>query len=69
MGKIERAAAAAGETAETYIPRIIEEEGTVHKAAIRIGVYPNTINFWLRRNNMRLVTERVAHVERVKADA
>lgn len=59
MGKLEQAAAVAGEPVETYVPRVIAEEGTIHKAAVRLNVYPNTIKAWLQRNKMRLVTKRV----------
>lgn len=59
MGKLERAAEAAGEPVDAFIERMIAEEGTIHKAAVRLGVYPNTIKAWLERNNMRIVTRRV----------
>lgn len=59
MGKIERAAAAAGEPTDAFLARVIQEEGTIHKAAVRLGVYPNTIKAWLERNKLQIVTRRV----------
>lgn len=59
MGKLEQAAAAAGEPTDAFLARVIEEEGTIHKAAVRLNVYPNTIKAWLERNKMHIVTRRV----------
>lgn len=66
MGKLEEAARAAGEPVETFIPRIVEEEGTVFNAAVRLGVYPNTIKNWMKRNNYQLVLKRT--VEKVEPE-
>lgn len=69
MGKIEEAAAAAGETAETYVPRKIEEVGSVQNAAIHVfKVVPNTLNYWLERNGFDVV-HTVHVVKREKVDA
>jgi hypothetical protein len=45
-----------GEPLETLIPRIVQEEGAVHRAAVRLGVAPNSINNWLKKHGYRPVT-------------
>jgi hypothetical protein len=51
LAKLAQLAASAGEPLETYIPRLIAEEGSIHKAAVRAGVYPSAIRYWLKKNN------------------
>lgn len=52
------------EPLEVLIPRMITEEGSIHKAAIRLGVYPNAIQYWMKKNGYRLVTQQVATLEK-----
>lgn len=64
MAKLEQIASDAGESLETLIPRVIRETGSVHKAAIVLGVYPNAIRHWLDKNKLRLVIRRTVDVEK-----
>lgn len=64
MAKLEQIASDAGEPLETLIPRVIREQGSVHKAAIVLGVYPNAIRHWLEKNKLRLVVHRTIDVEK-----
>jgi hypothetical protein len=41
-----------GEPLDKLIPRLLDEEGTVHGAAVRLGVYPNAIRQWARREGL-----------------
>lgn len=51
-----------GEPLEALIPRLIKEEGTVFGAAVALGVHPNTISYWLRKNNLTVETRQTAQV-------
>lgn len=65
MGKIDAIAQERGEAAEEFIPRLIREHGSIHKAAIALGVYPNAIRHWMGKNNFRLVVRRSIDLEKV----
>jgi len=67
--KLEAIAASLGESLDELIPRVITEEGSIFKAAQRLGVYPNTIQNWIKRNNYRLTTRQVATLEKETTDA
>jgi len=51
-----------GEELHILIPRVIAKEGSIHKAAVALGVYPNTIHNWLRTNKLRVVKVQNAKV-------
>lgn len=57
------------EPLETLIPRIVREEGSITKAAHRLGVYPNALQYWMRTNGYRLITRQVADVVKESAPA
>lgn len=44
------------EPLETLIPRLIQEEGAIYRAAARLGVAPFTLSNWLKNNRFRAVT-------------
>lgn len=58
--KLEKAAQKHREPLETLIPRMVAEEGSIHKAAVRLGVYPNSIRHWMKSNNYRLEFRHIA---------
>jgi len=49
-GSLRVIAAERGEALETLIPRLLAEHRTPFKVAIELGVYPNTIRYWMERN-------------------
>lgn len=51
-----------GEPLESLIPRLIEEEGSIYRAALALGVTPNSIQYWLRKNNLAVETRQAAQV-------
>jgi hypothetical protein len=44
-----------GEAPETLIPRLLKERGSPFQVAILLGVYPNTIRWWLSTNGYRYI--------------
>lgn len=57
MGKIEKAAEAAGMKPVPFVKHILNEEGgNFHMAGARIGVYPNTIKAFLKRQKLKVAT-------------
>lgn len=62
MGKIDQIAQERGETADTLIPRTIHEEGSVHNAAVALGVYPNAIRYWLKKHGRAVRRKTVTEV-------
>jgi hypothetical protein len=48
----------------TLIPRVIREEGSIYKAAVRLDVSPNTLQHWLKKEGFHVTTRQVATVER-----
>lgn len=55
MGKIEKAAEAAGMKPVPFVQRLLTEEGgNFHMAGARIGVYPNTIKAFLKRKKLKV---------------
>ncbi len=68
-GKIHRFAADADEPIETFLPRIVREEGSTYRAAAKLGVAPNTVIYWMRKlgyeARMRVVVEwtRIAEAQ------
>lgn len=41
-----------GEPLETLIPRVLNEHGSMELAAQELGVHPNTILRWCKRNGV-----------------
>ncbi len=46
------------ESCETLIPRLLLELGTPYKVAVQLGVYPNTIRYWLHKHGYRSIKSR-----------
>lgn len=55
-------AAEHGTPLKALIPRVIEEEGSVFGAALKLGVTPNTIQYWLKANKLTVKTRQIAEV-------
>jgi hypothetical protein len=49
-----------GESLGTLIPRMIEEHGSVFKAAIALEVYPNTIYNWQKQQARKAAEDKPA---------
>ncbi len=52
-GQLLKIAEEMGEPIETLVPRIVREEGSTYKAAVRLGVAPNTIRYWMLKLGYR----------------
>jgi hypothetical protein len=63
-GKLEKVARERGADVETVIREEIERTGSVNGAAGALGVAPNAISVWLRRNRFEVV--KVQRVQMVK---
>jgi hypothetical protein len=72
MGKLERIAQEHNEPLHTLLPRIVAEEGSLHRAATRLGVYPNSIQYWINKNGYKLVVDeaprQVARLVKIEPD-
>lgn len=66
-GKLLKIAEQIGEPIDTLVPRMVEEEGSVHRAAYRLNVAPNTIIYWMRKLGFRADTKTVTTWVHVKA--
>ena len=55
MGKLKKLAADHGEPVEILIPRLMAEHGTPFKVAVHLGLYPNTIYYWLKTHGFTVV--------------
>lgn len=50
-----------GETVAEMIERLLAEEKTPFKVGVRLGVYENSIRYWLKRNGYRHVNGEWVH--------
>lgn len=64
---LEHVATALGENLAELLPRVVEEEGSIHKAAVRLGVWPNSIRNWMSNNGYQLKSRRIARLEKTEA--
>lgn len=61
-GKLKALAEQAGVTEEQLVREAIEGAGNTFDAAVKLGVKPNTLHVFLRRRNLRVITETTAKV-------
>ena len=64
--RLKEFAAKTGEPIAQLVPRVIREEGSIYGAAQRLGVAPNTIQYWLKKLGLVVRYRQVAEV--VRAD-
>lgn len=57
-----------GESLEQVLPRLVKEEGSIQRVAVRLDVFPNAIRHWVKKNGYRLSSKRTLSLEKV-ADA
>jgi len=51
-GRLEVIACQRGEKLDTLIPRLLEKHSHIlYQVAVELGVYPNTIMYWLKKHN------------------
>ena len=53
QGVIVALAKAEGLTPSAFVKRIVEESGSILRAAIRLEVSPNTVRYWLHQDAKR----------------
>lgn len=61
--RLKELAAQTGDTPENLVPRTIREEGSVLAAALKLGVAPNTLRYWLKKLGIRAETHSVTTLE------
>lgn len=54
--KLKTAAQQAGMPLDEFLPKTIEETGSIFQAAIKLGVTPNSIHYWMKKNGYTLVS-------------
>ncbi len=69
MSKLAKIAEARGVSLDVLIPQTIREEGSVFQAAKRLGVYPSSIQYWMKKHGYKLVTRQVAELQKESAHA
>ncbi len=52
--KLARIAELRAEPLELLIPRLLKKHGTPYLVAVELGVYPNSIRYWLHKNGWRV---------------
>lgn len=63
---LKRQAAAKGISVRRLITGAIRQEGSIFRAAISLGVTPNSLQYWLRRNGYEVRrTPTLVKVEKV----
>lgn len=60
--QLPRIAEALDEQVDELIPRLLEAHGTPFKVAVELGVYPNTILNWLKKNGYRYMNGEWVYV-------
>lgn len=53
------------EPLDKLIPRVVSEEGSYFKAALRLNVYPNALRNWAKRNGYIFQAHRVVTLTKV----
>jgi hypothetical protein len=64
MRKLAKVAEERGVPLDVLIPQTIQEEGSVFQAAKRLGVYPSAIQYWMKKHGYKLVSRRVAELQK-----
>jgi hypothetical protein len=68
-GRLKEIAEEYGQPLDVLIPRVISEEGSIIRAAMKLGVNTNTLQNWIRANGYSLKTRQVASLEKAPANA
>jgi len=49
---------------EVLVPQTVQQEGSIFKAAVKLGVSPNSIQYWMKKNGYTLKTQQVATLQK-----
>lgn len=63
-GKLKELEVRYGEPLDRLIPRIVAEQGSILQAAHQLGVVPNALHVWLKKNGYEVTTRQVATVQK-----
>lgn len=58
-----------GEPIEELVPRIVAEERSTYRAAVRLGVSPNTIRYWMLKLGYEATPETTVIWRQVSPEA
>lgn len=61
-GRLPEISTERNEPLDTLIPRVIEDKGSILRAAMELGVAPTTIRYWLARNGLEVKVRQVVVV-------